>query len=1625
MKSTKKVIALLLCLTMVFSLFTVMPAAAEGSSAAKVYDIRVDDLVAPVGIDNTNPVFSWKMESDAIGAAQTAYSIVVASETGDEMWNTGWVEGDKSVGIVYDGQALQSSTEYQVSIALKDQDGNVTEAAGSTFEMGLLEADAWDDTEWISLGNNLSTATSYTIDFDFLINQDNQGLCFGMQDTGTFVMWQVNTYDGSNNNAGGDVVLLRPHFKKNGTWIGYPGLAGSTVKAVDVSAAIGYKASTLEGNLVHERIVVDGKNIKTYFGPDADNMTLADDYTYTENVPLGKIGFRQSNSSGGAHEISSFDNIVVKDAAGEILYENDFSDTSDYGFSTTNGVMSFENGMLKVGNPNPVSEQIYIQSEGGSSLPAYRKSFTPKADLVSAKLYTSGLGVYESYINGERVGRLMDDGSISYDELKPGFTEMGVRKFYNTYDVTYMLDKDAENVLSAVVTSGWWSGGVARNYGKTTAYFAKMILTYSDGSQEIINTDGSWKAAKASAVQMADIFQGETYDARIDQSWMLPGFDDSAWANVSINNEYNGKISAWSGSPIAVREDLQRDAQSLTVYQGATGAAAGYHGTINVLNTYADGDTVTLNPGETLLVDFGQNFAGWEAFEVEGEAGTALTIQHGEILNDGNGATSRGNDGPEGSIYNANYRSAAATTKYILSGNGIESYHPSFTFYGFHYIEITTTKTVTFHSVDGQVVTSSEKDTGTMETADKDVNQLISNIRWGMISNYLSVPTDCPQRDERQGWTADTQNFSEAGCYMGFSKSFLMKFMEDMRDCQRSDGAYPGIAPTGNYSGASWGALGWADAGVIVPYNLYVMYGDTTVITENWESMKKFMDVYMVSTNKWGGNHSYGDWLAYESNDDTIKNMIGVAYYAWDAMLMSKMADAIGLADEAARYMAVYEDEKAFFQEQFVNADGTLKRGEQSVCLHALYLDLLPNEESVAAVTEQLISNIERNGNRLQTGFLGTEIIMHTLTKIGRSDVAYKLLLQHENPSWLYSVDQGATTIWERWNSYTKATGFGDVGMNSFNHYSYGSVASWMFRSMAGISYDEENPGFKHIVLAPNPDQFLKTVKASYDSAYGTIVSNSVIDGDTWTYDAVIPANTTATVKLPIENIDTLTVNGKALDALTLEADGIVYNGYENGIALFDAVAGSFSFASNVTVYNFVTIKSGDVGADVPPTSVSVNGGAAQSLPATLKVSAGDVITASATVLNDVDYAIDNWTNDAGEVVSEGANLSYVAGNSDATITMNIKWVGYDNIAIGAAVTANAVNGDWAAANLTDGKLSYLGGTNGWSSTSKGKNNTFAEESAIIDLGEEKEFNRFHIYPRNLPSQKAEFTDLMNCPTAYTFYISNDKTNWTPVYSTSNGPVTNGFAPIVVELDEAVSARYVKFGCTAVNGPDENGTCYVQLSELGIYNVKETPIEPETSVKAVDAQGEVLTEATVGQLFDVVAVTPDDVAKVALFNEYGLKVGLKEITRTDNGDGTATWTFKTSIGTVGAGRILSLATIDADGVYTMTDASFTIDIAAVKPAVISASIEETAVVNEPVTLTVVTNTAVSKINIYNEFGMKMGTLSQSYQDVDGSRVWIVQTKIGTKGTRTFTVSGKSKYGEISGTVTTNEVVVTK
>ena len=735
-------------------------------------------------------------------------------------------------------------------------------------------------------------------------------------------------------------------------------------------------------------------------------------------------------------------------------------------------------------------------AEEGEGLPVFRKTFQMGQKPRSAALRVTALGCYIFFINGKRVGDF---------ELEPGSEEMAKRKRYTEYDILPLLN-EGENVLSAVVAGGWWSGRIA-DYGKREALWAQLTLTFENGEERVC-TDLSWKSARKSAYRSGDIYDGDAYDARIQDDWKYVGFDDEKWQYVLQNTEFSGEIDPWRGPHITVKKELTRRASGY-IYRGVTGAGENGYGKVNILRRFEDG--FTLEAGETAVVDFGQNFSGRERFTVEGARGTAVTFRHGEVLNTDGGSFARNNDGAEGSVYFTNLRTAKAQTVYILSGNGREEYHPSFTYYGFRYMEITATAPVRFYALSGEVLSSVPRRTGWLKTSDKRLNRLVENAVWGQLSNYVPVPTDCPQRDERLGWTADTQVFAEAGCFLGDVKGFLEHWLVCLRDAQGEDGSFSGVAPTGQYHGSQYGGTGWADAGVLVPHILWQMYGDKSVIVENWDAMRRYVDGYLGGSGGLGGKPHWGDWLSYESNDDEIREILGVCYYAWDAKLMAEMAHVLQKEEESAHYGELYAREREFFRSRYIK-EGKLVRGEQSVLAHAILLGLLEEEEEERA-EKMLLENLAHNGNGLRTGFLGTKILLDVLTKIGHSDVAYAVLLNEDCPSWLYQVEHGATTVWERWNSYTAEDGFADKVMNSFNHYAYGCVVSWMFKTMAGIRPAEA--GFEKILLSPEPSARVPVVEASYDSVRGKIEVFSKLDGGVWTYRMVIPAGASAILRLP------------------------------------------------------------------------------------------------------------------------------------------------------------------------------------------------------------------------------------------------------------------------------------------------------------------------------------------------------------------------------------------------------------------------------------------------------------------------------------------------------------------------------
>ena len=768
--------------------------------------------------------------------------------------------------------------------------------------------------------------------------------------------------------------------------------------------------------------------------------------------------------------------------------------------------------------------------------------------VTAARWMTTGLGVYELYVNGKLIG----------DEiLKPGFTHYAKTKRSFTYDITQAISTQAgaENVLAVQVTPGWWAdkiitpAGHEGMIGKKVAFRGVLELTYADGSKELFGTNTeNWKAGIAGPVKHAAIFDGEDYDAR-----ELPGYACTDRLGVpEINNEFNGEILPTCGAEIYLRKDIALKPVKAYVWKDVEGATEDAYGKVVISREYAAGEPMTIAPGETLVVDFGQNAAAVPSFVFNAKEGTVLTCLPSELLNDGNGAKSRGMDGPEGSCHRLNLR--IPQTGMILNYTFAESkkpvaFTPTCTFFGYRLVSITATDEVTIESIESIPVTSISKgiETGTITTGNELVNRLISNTVWGQRSNYLSVTTDCPQRNERLGWTADTQVFTETGSFFANTSSFFHKWMRDMRDTQTELGGFPGVAPLAQYGAepTSMMRLGWADAGIIVPWTIWKQFGDTGIVDENWESMDLFMN--HINDNKYdhialsaeNGNYQWADWLSYEplescsgsafGHDKKGKwgplpeaieywNYLSASYWVIDAGMMRDMAAATGR--DAARYQAMVDNAKAYIREKFFNANGEFKTAilntMQTPALFALKNNILEGEAKEAMIA-RLRENFAQHGNCLQTGFLGTSILMGTLTDNGMVDIAYELLFQRKNPSWLYSVDNGATTIWERWNSYMIENGMGPRGMNSFNHYAYGCVCEWIWETAAGISSDPAAPGFKHIIMKPVPDKRLGTMDAEYKSAAGVIKSSWKYEGDKWIWNFTIPEGATATVTLPGE----------------------------------------------------------------------------------------------------------------------------------------------------------------------------------------------------------------------------------------------------------------------------------------------------------------------------------------------------------------------------------------------------------------------------------------------------------------------------------------------------------------------------
>ena len=746
-----------------------------------------------------------------------------------------------------------------------------------------------------------------------------------------------------------------------------------------------------------------------------------------------------------------------------------------------------------------------------------RKRFVADQPVTRATLYASALGNYELHLNGRRIDN-------SY--FTPGWTDYRIRVYYNTFDVTDEIKKGF-NVVGAVLADGWYSGyigwyHVRDHYGKNPRFAAQLHIEYADGSSKVITTDRSWKATTGPILE-GDFLMGETYDARAEMpGWSTAELDDSAWSGVDVTDAIAPKIEAYPGVLIRPFQELEAVA-------------------------------MTEPEPQTYVFDMGTNFAGFVRLKVaDAEPGQKIVLRFAERLN------------PDGTVYITNLRGARATDTYICKGDGKETWAPRFTFHGFQYVEVTGYPgEPDLDTVTGIELTSATPVVGHFECSDEIANTLYHNICQTQRANFIDIPTDCPQRDERLGWMGDAQIYVRTATYNTDVSAFFTKWLVDVEDAQLENGAFTDVSPRLVAEGG--GTAAWGDAGTICPWTIYQVYGDKRILAKHYDAMEEWIIYCKATTN---GTllrpaQGYGDWLSIKAN--TPKDVLATAYFAYSTKLTARTAEVLGKQQDAQKYQQLFEDIKQAFNQAYVSDDGRIKGNTQTVYVLALAFDLLDEAKQAQAI-EYLVDDIQSRNWHLSTGFVGTKDLMATLTRYGRTDVAYNLFHNDTFPSWGFSIAHGATSIWERWDGWTPENGFQDPGMNSFAHYSFGAVCEWMFRTVAGI--DTKGPAYKHILIRPRPDGKLAWAKTRYDSIRGPIATDWKIKArdeagqrkEMLTLKVTIPANTTATVYIPTVNAATIEEGGRSV----MSADSVRFIGTDGDNAIFEVGSGNYKFTTQL-----------------------------------------------------------------------------------------------------------------------------------------------------------------------------------------------------------------------------------------------------------------------------------------------------------------------------------------------------------------------------------------------------------------------------------------------------------------------------
>jgi len=1108
------------------------------SAKTSIVNLKTEYTSTPLGIDVKKPRFSWQMQSAQPGCFQSAYQIQVTDETGAEVWNSGKRQQGESLNIGYAGRTLAARTRYQWHLCVWDQHQKQYHNR-SWFETGLMEPGgglaAWSDARWIGGGDeDLPLYAQYlpvfklnfTLQFDQASHSNRAGFVYGgndsrLQDKNKNTYGLQNKPDSSYILAELDIAPLdsskpaRLHIYRVGYKLGDRSdkpLQSFNIPVSLLNAQNQYLPHTVYISSVMgaTEFCLDGEQQANLIGKVGLNP-LGQGGDYIAFPVLGDIGFRVPASN-----TAVFSNVQVRNfrSPSNVLYK------------------AYSSPVTVSGTNKPI---IKLHDPSKHSTPMLRTTFAASnGTIAKARLYVTSRGIYDVYLNGQRIGN---------DYFNPGLTQYNKTQLYQTFDVTKNM-VPGQNALGAILGEGWWSGGSTYSgnfwnfFGDRQSLFAKLVITYSNGKEEtIVTKPQTWRYFNNGPVVYGSIFQGEVYDATKEgaiENWSTARYNDSRWRMAS-EVSLEGHVST-------DHRDILLNIPTVDNYQHLS--MIGQFGqTVKKIKEVPAISVKEVRPG-VFVYDLGQNIAGVPIISLKGmPRGRRVTLRFAEV---------KYPDLPEyqankGMIMLENIRAAMAQETYIARG-GSEVISPRFTYHGFRYIEITgIDKALPLYAVRGAVLSSVHRFTSDYNTSNARVNKLWENITWSTAANFMSIPTDCPQRNERLGWSGDISVFSRTATYLAEMPQFLRRHMLAMRDVQRDDGRFTDVAPLGG----GFGDVLWGSAGITVAWESFQQYGDKELLSEHYNSMKNYIAflitnidpqsnvLYEKNRSRWS---SLGDWLSPEY-DKTEKALLWDAYFLYDLELMSKIAALLKKDSDASWFNKLYVQRKVFFNETYVdsNTGETAFRGKkvdtQTSYAVPLAFNLLDKKtESVkrfAATVSR--ANTDDRGKllppfSLMTGFIGTAWVSMALSDNGQSKMAYQQLQQIKYPSWLYPVEQGATTIWERLNSYTHSDGFGgNNNMNSFNHYSFGAVGAWMINHSLGIQRDEASPGFKHFVLAPEPDptREMTHAKGYFDSMYGRIEAGWTIKDGACYYHLRIPSNTSATLYLPAPSLKAIQQNKK------------------------------------------------------------------------------------------------------------------------------------------------------------------------------------------------------------------------------------------------------------------------------------------------------------------------------------------------------------------------------------------------------------------------------------------------------------------------------------------------------------------